>query len=272
MDCFQIRIPETPTTTKPITIVPVSDTHFGSIAHDHQSWERVKTFIKETPSCYWICLGDMGEFIPPGDRRYDGKLLNRYLKNRAGDIITATIDLIVEEFSPIKDKLLLMLSGNHDDKYRKTVGVDIVAIIAERLGIKQNSYPYEALVKLFFGKKSRFSASLYLSHGFGGGLYKGNKLNRLSLMSKNFDADIYIAGHAHDMMAAPERVVSLNLNGTSLIEKTRWLIRIAGFRKSRSDASDYEEKAGYPPNVTGTVAIEFFRRGDNLDANVRFLT
>ena len=275
MRAFRVTIDEEPTNTDPIFIVPVSDTHFGTIAHDRETWLRVKKFILENDRCYWFGLGDYADFIPPKDKRFDARILSPRLRKRTGDIITASIEEVVEEFRPIKNKLLFLISGNHDDKYRKQVGVDIVKLIAERLDIKQDCFPYEALVKIFFGSKGRFSLRMYASHGFGGGLHKGAKINRAAHVAQNFEADIIVAGHSHDMVVAPSAFLRTNSKGTSVVESIRWLVRVSGFRKSRSPVSDYEEFSGMPPNVTGTVAIEVYRGNDNgnsLRTNIRFLT
>ena len=260
MQPLKINIDDVPTFTEPVVIIPVSDLHLGSIAHDSEVWNRVKKVIKETPKCYWFGMGDYGEFIPVKDLRFDGNTISKELKNRVGEILTANINLVIEEFKEIKDKCLFLLSGNHDDKYRKHIGIDILKIIADRIGLNQNYFPYESIASIFFGARSRYSLKMYVSHGWGGGLHKGAKLNRVANVAKNFDADIIIAGHSHDMLAAPDIVLRANSTGTIINEHIRWLIRVSGFRKSRSCVSSYEEYAGYPPNVTGTVAINIYRK------------
>jgi predicted phosphodiesterase len=119
------------------------------------------------------------------------------------------IEFYTELFTPIKDKILAMCQGNHENRAYKSEGIDLTKIVASQLGIPDKFCITSALLFLRFGEESRGRKAtgknqlrlvpyvIYLNHGSGGGKREGGKINRLADMASIVDADIYIHAHTH---------------------------------------------------------------------------
>lgn len=99
-----------------IKIFPLSDLHIGSAECDIKLIKETIEFIKNTKDCYVILLGD---------------ILDTALKNSKTDIYSETLSLAdsqklaVELLTPIKDKIIAMTPGNHENRVWKEVGIDL---------------------------------------------------------------------------------------------------------------------------------------------------
>ena len=109
-------------------------------------------------------------------------------------------------FEPLakKGKILCVLPGNHENRIYKSDGIDITALMADQLGLRDRYSPTTALLFVRFGKSSaqgmhgrKVVYCIYATHGSGGGRKEGGKINRLADLAQIVDADIYICGHTH---------------------------------------------------------------------------
>ena len=259
MDWFSIDLDVYPSD---FSLVPIYDVHFGTRLHDKRLFQRVLDVIKNDPNCYFFLGGDLAEFISHSDKRFEPDTLDPEFLANLDQLIDFSIDYIVRTFEPVKDRCLFIIGGNHDLRYYKKYGVDIVRRVAEGLGVKNYTRNYEALVSISFrpyGKnKKTWRFNIYAHHGFGGGRKKGALVNNLEDLSGYFDADIYIMGHSHQLLVTPKNVYKLNKTGTGLIVTNKLLIRVGGFRRSRGKVSSYEEERAMYPNAVGTVKIKPF--------------
>ena len=131
-------------------------------------------------------------------------------------------------FEPIKDKILAVLPGNHEQRIWRSDGIDITQLMCNQLGIPDKYSSTTALLFIRFGERKdsnhhgrRQLYSLYCCHGSGGGKRPGGKINRLQDMSGIVDADIYVMGHTHMPAILKEgfyRVSGAN-SSVSLVEK-----------------------------------------------------
>ena len=109
----------------------------------------------------------------------------------------------VKIFEPIKDKILAVLPGNHENRIYRADGIDITEMMCAQLGIASRYSPTTALLFVRFGsgnRKTKFRPMLYtiyVTHGSGGGRKEGGKINRLADLASIVDADIYIHAHTH---------------------------------------------------------------------------
>lgn len=116
----------------------------------------------------------------------------------------------IELFEPIKDKILCITHGNHENRTYKKEGINISALIARQLGLSDRYTSTSALLFLRFGESSnhkresngsgkirKICYTLYVLHGSGGGRKEGAKAIRLADMASIIDTDIYIHSHTH---------------------------------------------------------------------------
>lgn len=191
MKCIKCDLPY----ADKIEIHPMADLHIGDAHCDYKSiLERIE-YIKKTPNAYVIL---------------DGDLMDTAIASSVGDTYGATLSPMdqlkecVGLFEPIKDKILAVLPGNHEQRITRQDGLDITELLCSQLGIVDKYSSTTALLFIRFGKSTRKSNhgrpqwyTIYVTHGSGGGRKEGGKINRLADLASIVDADIYVMGHTH---------------------------------------------------------------------------
>lgn len=172
----------------------LSDVHIGDPHCDFETLEKIIEHIKNTPSMYVILLGD---------------ILNTALKTSKSDIYTETMNVAeaqkkaVELLYPIRDKILAMTPGNHENRVWREAGVDISLWLADKLGVT-DKYRNEAIaLNIKFGKDvdgKPFHFNVFGQHGqYGGGRKLGSAMNAVEdLDGIMCNADLFIRAHTHN--------------------------------------------------------------------------
>lgn len=182
-------------------LLPIADTHIGDRRADEDLLRQRIQHIADTPNCYTILNGD---------------LLNNAVRQGVSDIYgerlspMQAVALACELFGPIKDRILAITDGNHEERTYKQDGIQLGHFIAGELGIADR-YSAEAVL-LFLrlgryehGRSTRTTGNeprpivytIYATHGDGGGRKEGAKVIRLADLAAVVDADIYIHSHTH---------------------------------------------------------------------------
>jgi len=183
-----------------IKIYTLSDMHIGDANADLPTLRMIIDFIKNTPECYCILLGD---------------ILNTALKMSKSDIYSEALSLseaqklALELLLPIKDKILAMTPGNHENRVWKEVGVDLSLWLAEKLGIQDRYRNNGIALTIQFGKDvngNPFRLNIFGQHGaYGGGRKLGAAMNALEDLDGIVgNADIYIRAHTHQPIKVQE--------------------------------------------------------------------
>ena len=177
-----------------IEIHPMADLHIGDAHCDYQSILARIEYIKKTPNAYVIL---------------DGDLMDTAIASSVGDTYGATLTPMeqlqecVKLFEPIKDRILAVLPGNHENRVYRTDGIDITQLMCSQLGLQGKYSSTSALLFIRFGDGGARTAhrrqwyTVYCSHGSGGGKLVGGKANRVEALSSIVDADVYIHAHTH---------------------------------------------------------------------------
>ena len=177
-----------------IEIHPLSDLHIGDSMCDYKLITQKLEYIRNTPNAYCIL---------------DGDLMDTAVCTSIGDTYGANLQPMeqlkhcVAIFEPIKDKILAVLPGNHENRVYRSDGLDITELMCAQLGISNKYSPTTALIFARFGKNPErtphrpYLYTIYVTHGSGGGRKEGGKVNRLADLAAIVDADIYIHGHTH---------------------------------------------------------------------------
>ena len=110
---------------KSVTIIPISDVHHGNPLFSLPHFKRTLKFLEE-PNVFGFLNGDMCE---SSIRTSKGEIF------RQVGTPQDQRDWVIEQFLPVKDKLLGMTIGNHEERIYNEVGMDICQDIAKALGI-----------------------------------------------------------------------------------------------------------------------------------------
>lgn len=172
-----------------------ADEHLGDPHSDIDRLMKRIDYIKNTPNAYCILNGD---------------IIDNATKTSIGDVYSNTLNPMeqlsraIELFGPIKDKILAVTHGNHENRTYRKEGIDISEVIATQLGLADRYTPTSALLFIRFGspidyhvKGRKMCYTVYVLHGSGGGRKEGAKAIRLADMASIVDADIYIHSHTH---------------------------------------------------------------------------
>ena len=233
---------------KQIEIHTFADEHIGDAHCDIvRLMERIK-YVAETPNAYCILNGD---------------ILDNASRSSIGDIETRELNIMeqiqrgVDLFTPVKDKILCVTNGNHENRAYRKEGIDISMIVANQLGIGDRYSPTSALLFLRFGKQSshhsnrRALYTLYCNHGSGGGRKEGAKAIRLADMANIVDADIYIHSHTHLPMVMKQGFLRINLCSSSVQNVTKLFVNTS----SNLNYGGYGEAQEFKPNSKDTPVI-----------------
>lgn len=131
---------------KELRIIPISDVHIGDKLTNYKLLKEVLETIKNTPNVYTIINGDF---------------CNTALKNSKSDIYSEEltpmeeINRMLELLTPIKEKILVIGTGNHESRITKETGIDVVKLVAKQLGIEDRYADSWWYLFLRFGEKQK---------------------------------------------------------------------------------------------------------------------
>ena len=233
---------------KELHIIPISDVHIGDKQANLKLFKDVLKRIEKEDSTYTILNGD---------------LCNCALKNSKSDVYEDSmspmeqLNQLLTLLEPVKDKILVMSSGNHEDRITKETNIDITRLTARELGIEDRYANGWWYLYLRFGKKEDgahrpmcYQITGY--HGSGGGRKAGGKVNRLQEMSQVVVADLYIMGHTHLPMSMKQQIWIPDYGNNALNKKDMYYLMSNSFLEPEG----YGEKLGMVPNSnTPTEAI-----------------
>ena len=230
-----------------ITIIPISDVHIGDKQADLKSFKETIDRIKNEPNTYTILNGD---------------LCNVALKNSKSDVYSDELTpmeqvlRVIEFLEPIKDKILVMSNGNHEERIAKETSIDVLYLVAKQLKIEQVYSPSWWYLYLSFGESNKHKSVLYTItgyHGSGSGQTSGAKINRAKKMSQVILADVYLMSHVHEPINAKGVIYVPDYQHRSVVRKEMYYAisnSFVGYEGS------YAERMGLIPSNNGISEIK----------------
>jgi hypothetical protein len=261
-------------------IVLVSDSHEGTILKHRKGYKKVIKMVADTSSMYLAHLGDLIEGITVDDPRYCIQTTDPQTSTPVRQYRQA-----LEELMPIKDKVLVMLEGNHDWKLSGRYGSLIKDVVCPELaGNKDGSTIYGTYsCKLsIVDRKGELMYKMFLTHGAGSINSSADDPVRrdanmmLSLKRKLFrkagDCIIQAQGHTHKLIVKPpkpelyltddsknihQRYTKTSQTADFIHPDLRYYANTGCFYKLyEMGVSGYAERAGYDPNELGYVVVK----------------
>lgn len=234
---------DTPVST--FELIPIGDTHIGSSVCDIDEIKRAIAYVKEKEGRYVILHGDFIDNGIPGSKT---DTLNQTMR------MQDQIDLAVKLLEPIKDRILCILDGNHEERTKRVAGVDVTSFMAFRLGVEDiySSGTGVVMLDLKFGKGLRSGVktashhfTVAVAHGAKSGVTVASAANGLEGLQKIIvNADLYILGHTHKILNFIKEVYFINSIGF-LEAKVQYYVNSTAFLKY----GDYGKDKLYPPTT-----------------------
>jgi hypothetical protein len=203
--------------------------------------------LQQNPNAKVFLGGDLFYF-PGGSEKYREQYSPTYMDQ---------VNIIRQLLEPIKDKILVIGTGNHEDRISKETNIDVIRLVAKQLGIEDRYASNWWYLFLRFGEKEQgrkapmcYQITGY--HGSGGGRKVGGKANRLEEMSQTVIADLYIMGHTHKPLSTKSAIYLPDYANNTLNKKQLYYLMTNSFL----DYGGYGEKLGFTPtDNTPTEAV-----------------
>lgn len=232
-----------------------ADEHIGDEHCDFKRLLQRIEYVKNTPSAYCIMNGD---------------IIDNATKTSIGDTYMQEFNPMeqlrraVELFEPIKDKILCITHGNHENRTYKKEGINLSALIATQLGLENRYTPTSAVLFIRVGATSdkhketngsgkvrRICYTGYVLHGSGGGRKEGAKAIRLADMASIIDTDFYIHSHTHLPMIMKQGFHRIDPRNNTVAFVTKLFVNTA----SNLNYGGYGEAGEFKPSSKDTPVI-----------------
>ena len=216
-----------------ITIIPISDVHFGARECMEQEFISFIGTMAEKPNVYFILVGD---------------LINNCTRSSISNIFderyTPSVQrkMMAKILEPIADRCFAAVGGNHERRSNKDCNFDPMLDICSKIGIEDKYRENIAFVKLQFGEPykengvradgdKRPTYVLAVLHGNGGGqMTSGAVLRGERYMYAMDGVDALIFGHTHKpFTSVPGKIVvdprnnRVSVKPFKVINATSWL-------------------------------------------------
>jgi hypothetical protein len=240
-----IKTIDLPREFKAIYVIPISDLHLGDPHVNFDKFYGYRKWIEDTPNAYVLLNGDLMNTATKGS------VSNCYEESIRP---SEQLKLAVKLFEPIKDRILAIVTGNHERRIQRDVDYDPSELLAGQLGVYYGGD--EAFLKIRFGSQNRTTKkphcyTVYATHGWAGGRTPGAKANSLQKLSDIVLADIYISSHVHTMVCYQDILLVPDLQNNKMMERKRTFASSGAFLTR----GGYAVQKGYPQSKLGSVRL-----------------
>ena len=186
---------EYPETWESIEIYSLSDMHIGDPLCDVKAFRAFIKYILEAENRLVILNGDM---------------MNNAIKSSVSNVYNETCSpndqrkWLVKELTPIKDRILCSVEGNHERRSKKEVDLSQAEWAANMLEIPY--FENFCCLKIAFGRQDmnhkKAAYTIMATHGNGGGGLLGGMLSKgEKFISRIENCDLLVLGHTHKKTA-----------------------------------------------------------------------
>ena len=232
-----------------------ADEHLGDEHCDIKRLMQRIEYVKNKPNAYCILNGD---------------IIDNATRTSIGDIYAQEFNPMeqlqraFDLFEPIKDKILCITDGNHENRTYKQEGINLSYLIAKQLGLSERYTKTSAVLFIRLGedatrhKETNGSGNIrkicytaYVLHGSGGGRKEGSKIIRLADMASIIDTDIYIHSHTHLPMIMKQAFHRIDPRNNTVALVNKLFVNTA----ANLDYGGYGEAQAFKPSSKDTPVI-----------------
>ena len=196
--------------SKGIYIYPIADVHLGAIEHAKTEWEDFIKRVKDE-NAYLVSVGDLLNNSTRGVKfanPFDEALRPMEAKEK-----------MTEFLYPLKDRILCITTGNHEERTKKDSDQDLTYDICCKLGIEDRYRPNVCFMVVSIGERgnsnhgngvqSNATFTFCVTHGAFGGALTGGMVNRNERFGGIIEGlDCLVTAHAHKgAVTKPSKIV-----------------------------------------------------------------
>jgi hypothetical protein len=232
-----------------------ADEHLGDEHCDIKRLMQRIEYVKNKPNAYCILNGD---------------IIDNATRTSIGDCYTQEFNPMeqlqraLDIFEPIKDKILCITHGNHENRTYKKEGINLSYLIAKQLGLAERYTPTSAVLFIRVGEDAthlketngsgkirKICYTAYVLHGSGGGRKEGAKAIRLADMASIIDTDIFIHSHLHLPMVMKQAFHRIDPRNNTVALVNKLFVNTA----ANLDYGGYGEAQAFKPSSKDTPVI-----------------
>ena len=221
-----------------LLLVPIGDVHLRAPTCNIQKFLATVEFVKNT-DCVVVLMGDLME---AASRHSVGAGWAEQVASPQ-----AQLDAFVEVLTPIKDKIILTLEGNHEERIWKHSGMKVAKILANMLGVPYGGY--SAFLKI---KVRDNNYVTYAQHGSSNAWYPHTKLTAAMRTAQHTEADLYLYGHTHELLSLTVPWRYMDMRSRTVKFGKRYFVLTGSFLEY---ANSYAEKKNMYPVKTGIANV-----------------
>lgn len=243
-----------------ILLYSINDVHVGEKSLDKEYFKNFIKLIASTPNAYCVLAGDLlnNAIISSVSNVYEEEMTPSESKK-----------WLREELKPIKEKILAVVSGNHENRSRRSTDTDLIEDICDYLNISELYRKDEAYVKVTFGTQASGGKpqiyGIYVTHGCGGGKLPGGMINNVERLSMSVMADVYITGHFHKKLAYKHQYRHADLYHNTISERERLFVVASHYA---SYFGGYASQKMLQPSAKGSVPIKLYAKHKRMEATI----
>ena len=229
-----------------VTVLAVGDLHIGS---PQSKFRELQNLIRGAPeSTFFLFVGDV---------------IDNALIDSLGNVYDAemnpheSLQEFYELLRQVRDRTLGVVSGNHEYRTKRRVGIDPLSFICGELGIPYSPDILVLDVAVGDGKNGRGSRRrsdyvLVAGHGYTSARTVGGKITanaRLADVITN--ADVYITGHTHQPSVVKLNRFLADTRNKKLLDHEYYVVTIPAWL----GYEEYAARKFYQPSASGVVEI-----------------
>lgn len=223
-----------------------ADLHIGDQHCDLDLIKRRIKYVEDNPNAYCILNGDLCDNATKDS-----------IGDTHGEVYSPQeqIDVVCDLFQSVKDKIICINTGTHEIRTYKRSGIDITAIIAERLDVLDKYSSTASLIFVRFGNirngRRQRCFTIYCLHGVRSGRKVGSKAVALQDMGGIINSDIVIHSHSHAPITFKDVIFQVDAHNSNVYEKEVTYINTA----SMLDYGGYGCYGEYKPSSKTSPVI-----------------
>jgi len=229
---------------KGIELKPLSDLHLGQDKARPEKLEEIVRWIKDEPNRYTLLNGDLCEIA---------------LRDSYGDIYEQRMspqqqsDEVVRIFKPIKNRILGVTTGNHEERIRQRTGIDIAMVYASALEAPYDPASMILALQIDDSSLRQPARTIYFSHGWSSARTIGPRLAMPALLQNVVgNCDMYITAHTHQYVHFPQDIFNVSVQSATVSRSTQHFVGLG----SLLDHAAYAERTGRRPTTLMFPTIE----------------
>ena len=232
-----------------------ADEHLGDANCDIKRLLQRIEYVQNTPTAYCIL---------------NGEIIDNATRTSIGDIYAQEFNPLeqlqkaIDIFEPIKDKILCITHGNHENRTYQHEGINLSYLMAKQMGLAERYTPTSAVLFIRLGEDANHTKetngsgnirkicyTLYVLHGSGGGRKEGSKAIHLADMASIIDCDLYLHSHVHLPMIMKQGFYRIDPRNNTVAFVNKLFVNTA----ANLNYGGYGEAQAFKPSSKDTPVI-----------------